>query len=51
MLDIKKIPELIEKLGDGVYTIKIKKGKITIFTKSDRFEGKQILEILKKDEN
>lgn len=52
MLDIRKIPELIEKLGSGVYTIKVKKGKIVIFSKTERLEGKELTRLVnKKDGN
>ena len=50
---IKHIPFLIKKLGDGEYRIKIKEGKIQIFSKNTRYENeeiKKILEDIKKDE-
>ena len=50
---IKDIPNLIKKLGDGEYRIKIKDNKIVIFSKNSRYENeeiKKILEDVKKDE-
>lgn len=50
---IKDIPELMEKLGDGEYRIKVKDGRIIIFSKNNRYENqeiKKILEYIKKDE-
>lgn len=50
---IKDIPELMEKLGDGEYRIKVKNGRIVIFSKNNRYENqeiKNILEDIKKDE-
>ena len=50
---IRDIPNLIKKLGDGEYRIKIKDGRIVIFSKNNRYENeeiKKILEDIKKDE-
>nr|DAS31679.1 MAG TPA: hypothetical protein [Caudoviricetes sp.]DAT65351.1 MAG TPA: hypothetical protein [Caudoviricetes sp.]DAX62623.1 MAG TPA: hypothetical protein [Caudoviricetes sp.] len=43
---IKHIPFLIKKLGDGEYRIKIKEGKIQIFSKNKRYENEEIKKIL-----
>lgn len=43
---IKHIPFLIKKLGDGEYRIKIKEGKIRIFSKNKRYENEEIKKIL-----
>jgi hypothetical protein len=50
---IRDIPNLIKKLGDGEYRIKVKDGRIVIFSKNSRYENheiKKILEDIKKDE-
>ena len=47
---IKHIPFLIKKLGDGEYRIKIKEGKIQIFSKNKRYENEEIKNILKEVE-
>lgn len=47
---IKHIPFLIKKLGDGEYRIKIKEGKIQIFSKNKRYENEEIKDILKEVE-
>lgn len=50
---IRDIPKLIHKLGDGEYRIKVKDGRIVIFSKNSRYENeeiKKILEDIKKDE-
>lgn len=47
---IKHIPFLIKKLGDGEYRIKIKEGKIRIFSKNKRYENEEIKDILKEVE-
>ncbi len=47
------IPNLIKKLGDGEYRIKVKDKRIIIFSKNKRYENeeiKKILEDIKKDE-
>lgn len=49
---IKDIPTLIKKLGDGEYRIKVKDGRIVIFSKNSRYENaeiKKILEDMKED--
>ena len=43
---IRDIPNLIKKLGDGEYRIKIKDGKIQIFSKNKRYENEEIKKIL-----
>ena len=43
---VKHIPFLIKKLGDGEYRIKIKEGKIQIFSKNKRYENEEIKKIL-----
>lgn len=43
---IKDIPNLIKKLGDGEYRIKVKDGRIVIFSKSSRYENEEIKKIL-----
>lgn len=50
---IRDIPNLIKKLGDGEYRIKVKDERIVIFSKNTRYENeeiKKILEDIKKDE-
>ena len=47
---VKHIPFLIKKLGDGEYRIKIKEGKIQIFSKNKRYENEEIKNILKEVE-
>ena len=50
---IRAIPNLIKKLGDGEYRIKVKDKRIVIFSKNTRYENeeiKKILEDIKKDE-
>nr|DAT15886.1 MAG TPA: hypothetical protein [Caudoviricetes sp.] len=53
---IKDIPNLIKKLGDGEYRIKVKDKRIIIFSKNKRYENEEIKKILdeikenKKDE-
>lgn len=50
---IRDIPNLIKKLGDGEYRIKVKDKRIIIFSKNTRYENeeiKKILEDIKKDE-
>lgn len=46
LVKIKHIPFLIKKLGDGEYRIKIKEGKIQIFSKNKRYENEEIKKIL-----
>ena len=43
---IRDIPNLIKKLGDGEYRIKVKDGRIIIFSKNSRYENNQIKKIL-----
>lgn len=43
---IRDIPNLIKKLGDGEYRIKIKEGKIQIFSKNKRYENEEIKKII-----
>lgn len=53
LVRIRHIPKLIHKLGDGEYRIKVKDGRIVIFSKNNRYENeeiKKILEDIKKDE-
>ena len=50
MIDIKEIPKILEKLGDGEYRIKIKNSKIVIFSKNNRYEKEEIKNILKEVE-
>ena len=53
---IRDIPNLIKKLGDGEYRIKVKNNRIVIFSKNNRYENEEIKKILeeaggiKKDE-
>ncbi|VTX56905.1 Uncharacterised protein [Fusobacterium nucleatum] len=48
---IKDIPKLIKKLGDGEYRIKVKDGRIQIFSKNSRYENEEIKKILKEIED
>ena len=53
LVKIKHIPNLMKKLGDGEYRIKVKDNRIVIFSKNSRYENeeiKKILEDIKKDE-
>ena len=45
---IKHIPYLIKKLGDGEYRIKVKDGRIQIFSKNNRYENEEIKKILEE---
>lgn len=45
---IKDIPNLIKKLGDGEYRIKVKDNRIVIFSKNNRYENEEIKKFLKK---
>ncbi|WP_338961474.1 hypothetical protein KST74_08615 [Fusobacterium nucleatum] len=50
---IRDIPNLIKKLGDGEYRIKVKDKRIIIFSKNTRYENHELIKILediKKDE-
>lgn len=46
LVEIRDIPKLIKKLGDGEYRIKVKDGRIVIFSKNSRYENGQIKKIL-----
>lgn len=48
---IRDIPNLIKKLGDGEYRIKVKDGKIVIFSKNNRYENEEIKKILEEVED
>lgn len=48
LVKIKHIPFLIKKLGDGEYRIKIKDGKIQIFSKNKRYENEEIKKIIEE---
>jgi hypothetical protein len=48
---IKHIPFLIKKLGDGEYRIKVKDGRIVIFSKNNRYENEEIKKILEETED
>ena len=57
LVRIRHIPNLIHKLGDGEYRIKVKDNRIVIFfSKNNRYENEEIKKILdevediKKDE-
>ena len=43
---IRDIPNLIKKLGDGEYRIKVKDKRIVIFSKNTRYENEEIKKIL-----
>ena len=45
---IRDIPNLIKKLGDGEYRIKVKDNRIVIFSKNNRYESKEIRKILEE---
>ena len=46
LAEIRDIPKLIKKLGDGEYRIKVKGKRIIIFSKNSRYENGQIKKIL-----
>lgn len=46
LAEIRDIPKLIKKLGDGEYRIKVKDKRIVIFSKNSRYENGQIKKIL-----
>jgi hypothetical protein len=46
LVRIRHIPNLIHKLGDGEYRIKVKDGRIVIFSKNNRYENEEIKKIL-----
>lgn len=53
LANIRDIPNLIKKLGDGEYRIKVKDDRIIIFSKNSRYENHELIKILediKKDE-
>ena len=53
LAEIRDIPNLIKKLGDGEYRIKVKDDRIIIFSKNSRYENHELIKILediKKDE-
>ena len=45
---IRDIPNLIKKLGDGEYRIKVKDKRIIIFSKNKRYENEEIKKILEE---
>lgn len=48
LVRIRHIPKLIHKLGDGEYRIKVKDGRIVIFSKNSRYENEEIKKILEE---
>ena len=46
LVRIRHIPKLIHELGDGEYRIKVKDGRIVIFSKNNRYENEEIKKIL-----
>ena len=48
---IRDIQNLIKKLGDGEYRIKIKDNRIVIFSKNNRYENEEIKKILEETED
>ena len=48
-VSIIKLPEILEKLGDGDYRIKIKNSKVVIFSKNNRYEHNEIKKILEEN--
>ncbi len=46
LAEIRDIPKLIKKLGDGEYRIKVKDKRIIIFSKNSRYENEEIKKIL-----
>nr|DAP20054.1 MAG TPA: hypothetical protein [Caudoviricetes sp.] len=46
LVRIRHIPKLIHELGDGEYRIKVKDGRIVIFSKNTRYENEEIKKIL-----
>lgn len=53
LVEIRDIPKLIKKLGDGEYRIKVKDKRIVIFSKNSRYENdviKKILDEIKENE-
>ena len=45
-LEIRDIPKLIKKLGNGEYRIKVKDRRVVIFSKNSRYENEEIKKIL-----
>ena len=48
LVRIRHIPKLIHELGDGEYRIKVKDGRIVIFSKNTRYEKEEIKKILEE---
>lgn len=48
---IRDISNLIKKLGDGEYRIKVKDNRIVIFSKNNRYENEEIKKILEEIED
>lgn len=46
LVRIRHIPKIIHELGDGEYRIKVKDGRIVIFSKNTRYENEEIKKIL-----
>lgn len=46
LVRIRHISKLIHELGDGEYRIKVKDGRIVIFSKNNRYENEEIKKIL-----
>lgn len=51
LVRIRHIPKLIHELGDGEYRIKVKDGRIVIFSKNTRYESEEIKKILEETED
>lgn len=51
LVRIRHIPKLIYELGDGEYRIKVKDGRIVIFSKNTRYENEEIKKILEETED
>lgn len=51
LVRIRHIPKLIHELGDGEYRIKVKDGRIVIFSKNNRYENEEIKKILEETED
>ena len=47
---IRDIPNLIKKLGEGEYRIKVKDKRIVIFSKNTRYENEEIKKIIEEIE-
>lgn len=48
LVRIRHIANLIHKLGDGEYRIKVKDNRIVIFSKNNRYENEEIKKILEE---